>query len=53
MLRVVNLKVPLSDHAEQDALNEALRRLRLKPKAVRGYQVSKKSVDAVMPTTSR
>ena len=46
MLRVANLKVPLSDHAEQDAFNEALRRLRLKPKAVRGYQVSKKSVDA-------
>ena len=46
MLRVANLKVPLSNHAEQDALNEALRRLRLKPKAVRGYQVSKKSVDA-------
>jgi len=46
MLRVANLKVPLSNHAEQDALNEALRRLRLKSKAVRGYQVSKKSVDA-------
>ncbi len=46
MLRVANLKVPLSDRAEEAALNEALRRLRLKPKAVRGYQVSKKSVDA-------
>ena len=46
MLRVANLKVPLSDKAEQTALEEALRRLRLKPKAVRGYQVSKKSVDA-------
>ena len=46
MLRVANLKVSLTDHAEQDAFNEALRRLRLKPKAVRGYQVSKKSVDA-------
>jgi len=46
MLRVANLKVPLSDKAEQAALEEALRRLRLKPKAVRGYQVSKKSIDA-------
>ena len=46
MLRVANLKVALSDHAEQAALEEALRRLHLKPKAVRGYQVSKRSIDA-------
>ena len=46
MLRVANLKVALSDGAEQAALNEALRRLHLKPKAVRGYQVSKRSIDA-------
>ena len=46
MLRIANLKVPLSDKAEQAALEEALRRLRLKPKAVRGYTVSKRSVDA-------
>ena len=46
MLRVANVKVALSERAEQAALEEALRRLHLKPKAVRGYQVSKRSIDA-------
>lgn len=46
MLRVANLAVPLQKDADQAALNQALRKLKIRPDQITAWHVSKRSVDA-------